>query len=203
MPYATYADFVGALNQFQGDPAPPIEAIQDRLDWATAIIHIELGLTALLTTATAATKTVYGDGTAFLALPAHTPDSVTLVTQTGGYSIPDYIQRDGYLIVTDATGIRTSYGYAGLTPGFGAYGVWAYGVPYAVTAAYGVSDDVLDALRAANLELAVQLWRYRDSGGSIVISTEDAAIAVRNRFSPVLAGILTKIRQNRDGVGVW
>jgi hypothetical protein len=90
-----------------------------------------------------ATATVYGNGTAYLPLPAFEPESVTLVEAPSGYTVPEYIEQDGHLVVVDTTGrIPNLRGY---TPWFVDWGgtavLWAAGVPYTVTATFTAATD--------------------------------------------------------------
>lgn len=185
--------------------------LQDCLDDAEAIINAELGF--VLTAATEGDQVVYGDGTAYLSLPLYVPLSVDEVAAPTGYTVPDYIERDGMLVTTDAVGILVSpysyYQYGTYPPLYSPFatsgGIWAAGVPYTVTADWGASAADLLVARRITLELAVQFFRFKDAGGSQVLGVEGAgAVVVKNAFSPVVQAAITNLqRHHGQAVGVW
>lgn len=193
----------GRLDQFTTDEGVPDESrdtfLQACLDEATSIITTELGYT--LTAAAAGTQTVYGTGTVWLPLPRFTPDSVSLVEQLNGYAVPDYVESGSALRITDSSGVYSIAPYPQLTPRYGYGATWLPGVPYTVTATFGVSADDLVAARLCCLEIAVQLFRFKDAGGSSVIGTEAAVETVRNEYSPIVKRMLGHLR--RDYSLVW
>lgn len=186
------------LDQFGGttDKDATLTAILER---ATAIVETELGYS--FDAAAPSTRVVYGDGTDFLTLPDNAT-VVTAVTTLSGYSVPDYVHIGDLLQVT-RNGIL---GYATPLGGLAGYGYpsggWQLGVPYTVAATYGYGTAPADITQVA-LEVAVQLWRFRDSGGSTVVGIEGAgAVTVRNALSPLAKGILDAHRL-RPGLGVY
>jgi hypothetical protein len=210
--YATLTDLRGpngALDQFTTDAGVPDESrdtlLQVCLDDAQAIIDGELGFP--LAAAAVGTQVVYGNGTAYLLPPPHTAGSVTAVTAPTGYTVPTYVQRNGVLVTTDASGLLYSPvppDWAAYNPFFSTPGVWAAGVPYTVVATFGAAAADLLVCRRITLELSVQLWRFRDSGGSSVQGTETAVITVKNAFSPVVKGAIERLRQKYgQSGGIW
>lgn len=186
----------GVLDQLDTSKDGMLSDIRDDV---AAFVNAELGVTEELAAAATDTRTVYGDGTVWLTPPLFTAGSVTLVSGPSGYTVPDYVEVDGALRVTTSTGIYTDAPYPRLYPYGSRYlfslDVWLLGVPYVVTADYGVSASDLQVLRRICLELAVQLYRFRDSGGSQQLSTEVAVITVKNTYSPIIAAQLGHLRQ--------
>ena len=181
----TYASLVDlknqSLDQFLNDPAPPDAALTARLDQAQAMVDAYLGADASLTLAAAGTRVVYGTGTIYLPLPAHTAGSVTLVSVPSGYTVPTYIQQDGALVITESTGVIAQPAYGGLWATSYTYNAyWQPGLAYTVSAAFGYDASTLAILKAVTLDLAVQLWRYKDSGGSETIGAEGGITTVRS-----------------------
>lgn len=172
-------------------------ALQRRLDAATQVIDHELDQAAgtFSAAAGAAIRTVYGDGTGYLLLPAFVAGSVTLVTTISGLGVPDYIEQDGYLIVTDANGVipidgeLRDYGITGL--------VWREGVPYAVSATYGYSSVPSD-IKEACLQIAVRMWRAKDAGFSDVVGVEGSgAVGYNGALPNMVKRILDRYREDR------
>jgi hypothetical protein len=73
-----------------------------------------------------------------------------------------------------------------------------------VTATFGLSAEDMTHLTQATLERAVQIWRYRDSGGSETIGAEGAITTVRTNWTPGtkqgLDSIKRRLRGNAIGV---
>jgi hypothetical protein len=143
--------------------------IRDVLDRAQALIELEIGHS--LDDAATATVTVYGDGSDYLTLPRHVQDSVTEVTAPTGYTVPTYIQTNGYLRATAATT------YLGQRPYPGYWGRWGYGVPYAVTATWGTRATTNDAVQAV-LELAIEIYKAREGTSPAGVVGVDGAGAL-------------------------
>ncbi len=183
--YASLFDLKAqSLTQFLDDADPPDVALIARLDQAEAMVNAYLGLGVSLATAAASAKTVYGEGTRMLLLPPHTDGSVTAVTTLAGYTVPSYTQQNGYLVTTDSTGMINGDAFYGLSAQWYNYGyplyVWHRGLPYTVTASYGHSTATLAILKAVTLDIATQLWRYKEAGGSETIGAEGGVTTVRS-----------------------
>lgn len=216
---ATYIDLDdirgpnGALTQLTNDDGTPNEAqdvlFQSCIDDAQAILDGELGFT--LAAADDTDVVVYGDGTAYLTPPPHTAGSVTLVTAPTGYTVPDYVQQNGVLVTTDANGFMYPRYPSSPTwwswqadPFIASSGVWTAGVPYTVSATFGAAAADLLVARRITLELAVQIYRFRDSGGATVVSTDAAVVTVKNTFSPLVRGAIERLKQKyAPSAGVW
>lgn len=213
--YASISELRGAtgrLDQLTDTNTNRDTLLQACLDQATSIINLELGFA--LTAAAAGTQTVYGTATVWLPLPLFTAGSVSLVSTLSGYTVPSYVESGGALRITNSSGIYTvppdyrltpasgygygyGYGYdSGLIYGGGA--VWLPGVPYTVHATFGASADDLTAARMCCLEIATALWKFRDSGGSTAIGTENAVVVVKNAYSPMVRDMLGYLKYERS-----
>jgi hypothetical protein len=205
MAYASLDQLLEYLPQLVDEVAQHA-VLESVLDRATSIINLEIGVTSDLTAAAAGSRVVYGAGTPYLTLPANA-SAVTAVTTLSGYTVPDYVySSDGYLIATDSTGILTPLSTSyGITTVYGVYyPVWQDRLPYTVAATYGYNADVITAATEACLQIAVRLFRFRDSGGSEVIGTDAGVVEVRSQYSPLVKRILDAIdAQAMPGVGIW
>lgn len=205
--YVELPDLVGYLTQFRDvDPDnPDLETLDDCLNRAEGFVNSYIGTRTSLAAATATTAVVYGNNLQTLLLPPYTAGSVTLVAAPSGYTVPDYIEQDGSLVITDSSGIVVTPYRAGLAYTYGSSLVWQYGLPYTVSATFGWNTSDLAVLTEATLQIAVQLWRYRDAGGSETIGAEGAITTVRAGFTPLVKLGLDDIGRRVRGatVGVW
>jgi hypothetical protein len=209
MAYATDDDLIGYLNQFRDETTsnPDLETLHDCLLRANGFVNTYLGTTTDLSLADTATQTLYGDGGLYLTSTAPMA-TVTAVTAPSGYSVPDYIEQDGMLRITDSSGVVTYPAYPSLGAPSWSYtsgGGWVRGVPYSVTADFGYTADEIAVLTEATLQTAVQLWRYKDAGGSETIGAEGAITTVRAGWTPLVRQGLDAIKRRMQGnsVGVW
>lgn len=199
MAYATPAEFFEYMPQAEGaDGADALAA--SVLARASAVIDGELGYSFA---PAAATAVAYGDGTDFLAPPVFVAGSVTAVTAPAGWDVPDYVERDGLLVVVRSNVAGSWYLRSGLTPGVLAWpyeGGWRPGVPYTVAATFG-TDAAPDDIVEATLELAVRMWRGRDAGFSDVVGVEGGGAVGYNGALPALVKrILDNYRRSAPGV---
>jgi hypothetical protein len=207
MAYATDDDLIGYLNQFRDETTsnPDLETLHDCLLRAHAAVNLELGVSTDLELGESATSVLYGDGGLYL-ISATPMSTVTAVTAPSGYDVPDYVLLDGMLRITDSSGVLIEPWY----PALGGATYWPYGsgwlrgVPYSVTATFGPNADDMHHLTQATLERAVQLWRYKESGGSETIGAEGAITTVRTNWTPGtlrgLEAIKRRLRGNSVGV---
>jgi hypothetical protein len=223
MAYATIDQLrgpAGYLDQLTTDSADPNQSkdtlLQSCLNRAAAIIDRELGFT--LTAAAVGTQVVYGDGGTVLEPPLFVAGSVTGVTAPSGYTVPSYTVVDGALVVVNSSGVAISLMTPGLPSGpyfasfnpfwdttFDTVTAWGQGVPYTVSATFGASAADLLVAEQMNLELAVNLYKYRDAGGSTVVGTESAVVVVKTQFSPLVQRMIDRLQAASVGqrVGVW
>lgn len=207
MGYVELPDVTGYLNQLRDlDPDDlDLQVVGDCLTRAHGFVNTYLGTTSNLTASDEDTRTLYGDGTVFLS--SDVPMSaVTLVEAPSGYSVPDYVLIDGVLRITDSSGVLLRPAYPSLGGSPWPYGGgWGRDVPYSVTATFGYSAADLGVLAEATLQTTVQLWRYRDSGGSETIGAEGGVTTVRAGWTPLVKEGLDAIKRRMRGnsVGVW
>jgi hypothetical protein len=207
MAYATLEDLVDYLTQFRDlEPDDPSMDTLDRcVTRAEGFVNGYLGLSSSLTLAASTTRTLYGDGGLYLTsdIPMST---VTTVTAPTGYTVPSYVLMDGVLRITDSGGVLVQPWYPALGGTSWPYtSGWAQGVPYSVTATFGVSSGDMATLTEATLQTAVQLWRYKDSGGSETIGAEGGVVTVRAGWTPLVRDGLEAIKRriNGNSVGVY
>lgn len=108
--------------------------------------------------ATASARTFRGGGSSFLKLDPYVPGSLntTLMVPTG-YTAPTFIEKDGYLIITDANGFTPSgqWRYPPFTTG------WWEGAAITVSAIWGF-DETPEVVSMAVIELVINLVRETD-----------------------------------------
>lgn len=188
-------------------PSITIAAAQDArlqkiLDRATAIIDTYLGVT-FPTAEEDAEQVVYGDGTDYLVPPAFVAGSASLVEAPASYTVPDYIEQGAALVVTRNSLLGTLHGAQALggrlhTP----LGGWLAGVPYTVTATFGYAA-IPDDIKEACLEIAVDLFRFKDAGSIKMVGVEGAGV-VSGKGLPATAKIILDRRLADLSVpGVW
>jgi hypothetical protein len=196
-------------NSLTGGTSPSVTAaaasdarIQKVLDRATQIIDTVLGVSFSLSDAPGS-SIVYGDGTDYLVPPAFVAGSVTAVTAPSGYTVPAYSAIDGVLIVTRDGLIGPLYGAQALTGRlYQPLGGWLPGVPYTVAATFGYSAIPADIVEAC-LEIAVDLWRFKDAGSIKVVGVEGAGM-VSGKGLPATAKTILDARLARAIFpGVW
>lgn len=202
--YASVADFREYMEQIASGGS--IDAkIQKVLNRATGIINTVLGY-SFTVAGEASEQVVYGDGTDFLEPPVFVAESVSLVEAPDGYTVPDYIELEGLLVVTRGEALlRGSYylqgGLYGSTLALPYAGGWVAGVPYTVTAEYGYSaipDDIVECC----LEVAVRIWRAKDAGFSDVVGVEGGGAVGYNGALPSLVREVLKHRIQSTSPGV-
>lgn len=219
-PGAWLAKFQGSLatdagplslgtNSLTGGTAPSVTIatandakLQRVLDRATQIIDTILGLSFTLSGA-AGTSIVYGDGTDYLKPPPFVSGSITAVTAPSGYTVPTYVIVDGVLVIT-RDGLRGPlYGSESLAGRlYGELGGWLAGVPYTVAGTFGYSAYPKDIVEAC-LEIAVDLWRFKDAGSIKMVGVEGAGVVRGKGLPPTAEIILEKRILAASFPGVW
>lgn len=195
MSYATVDDFRQELGNQVGSATANDTVIQRKLNMATALIDAELSFS--FGDAAVGTQTVYGDGTPYLMIPTYVAGSITAVTSISGLSVPDYIERDGMLIVVDADGVipGTYRPYAGDL-------VWQEGIPYTVAATFGYADVPADIIEAC-LQIAIRAWHAKDSGFSDAVQVVGSDAVGYNGAIPNLVKRILDNYREKTGLGVW
>lgn len=106
----------------------------------------------------ATNKTIYGQGTSYLKLPPYVPGTLDdEITVPDAYTTPDFIEKDGYLILTDSNGVlpQGQYRYPPYATG------WWEGVAITVSAIWGFEATPAD-VKLATIELVINLIRETD-----------------------------------------
>lgn len=97
---------------------------------------------------------IYGDGTNFLKLPPYVSGTLsTTITLPDGYTVPTFVQKNGYLILTT----NGTLGVADWSAGGG----WYTGVAVTVTAKWGFEATPED-VKQMIIEWVINLWRETD-----------------------------------------
>lgn len=198
MAYATVANIREYLDQVPTN-AGTTALLQNVLDRATAIIDTELGFAFGSSAVT--TRTVYGDGTDFLQPPRFVAGSVTAVTTTSGYTVPDYVEQDGWLVVTRAGRLGNQYGGATGLLAPARYGEgWAAGLPYTVAATYGYPTVPADIVECC-LEIAIRIYKAKDAGFSDVVGVEGSgAVGYSGALPALVRRILDRYREGTGSI---
>lgn len=127
-------------------------------------------------------RTFYGDGTNYLRLDPYVADSLTGISLPAGYAAPDYVERDGYLIITAPDGsLLTRRGFSNLW-----CGGWREGVPVSVTAQWGYSATPAD-VKLAIIEWVINL-RWETDPQSIKLTNLEGQ-PLREKIPPRVAEI--------------
>lgn len=136
----------------------------------------------------ATSKTIYGAGISYLRLPPYIPGSLdTSVTVPTGYTAPTFIEKDGYLILTDSNGLTPNgaWRYPYYTTG------WWEGVPITVSAIWGFYETPAD-VKLAVIELVINLERETDPASVKLKNLEGQAL--RESLPPRVREIAKRYR---------
>jgi hypothetical protein len=137
---------------------------------------------------TVSSKTFYGDGSHYLKLDRYVPGTLnTSISLPDGYTAPEFIQREGYLVIS-SSGILTSR----FAP-FPCNGGWSAGVPVTVSAKWGFEATPED-VKLAVIELAINLWRELDPANVKLVNLEGQPL--RERYPPRVWEIAKRYRVN-------
>lgn len=132
--------------------------------------------------------TVYGDGTHFLRLPPYVAGTLdTDITVPDGYTVPTFIEREGYLILS-SSGLMLNR----ITP-FPSpfYGGWYSGVPITISAKWGFEATPED-VKMAIVELVINLFRETDPQQVKLVNLE--GMALREWMPPRVAAVAKRYR---------
>lgn len=159
------------------------QVLQDALDRATDIVRVTLQ--ALLADplfdyaayGAASTKIVRGYQTTDLRIPAHNAGSVSLVEIESGSNPLTYTEIDAGEYSEEAYYLYRPAG-------------WSPSSRYRVTAAWGYGATVPASIEEVTLQVAVNIFRSRDTGGYIEAAGPDGA------GSTLLVAGLTKIQRS-------
>lgn len=142
--------------------------------------------TEIGTDVVASARTFYGDGTNYLRLDPYVPGSLsTTITMPAGYTASAFIERDGYLAQASSDGIVNRFAPSIFTAG------WSRGVPVVVTALWGYEATPGD-VKAATIELVINLWRETDTAHLKLVGLD--GMALREKLPPRVAEIARRYR---------
>lgn len=144
-----------------------------------SVVFTEFGADVVATA-----RTFYGNGMNFLKLDPYVEGSLnTTLTYPDGYTAVDFIQRNGYLIQTSTDGIASPF----LRYSSGWYG----GAPITVTAIWGF-DGTPEDVKAAVIELVINLWREIDPVSAKLINLD--GMILREKLPPRVSEIARRYR---------
>ena len=119
-------------------------------------------------------RIIRGDGNSYLSLPEFVAGSVTTVTAPAGFTVHEYDEVSGRLIIKNSAGALTRYR------------VWVDGMPYTVTARYGFAATP-GAVTEACLMIVVRTYRSSDEAFSGVIGNINRDNQIIERALPAAA----------------
>ncbi len=132
---------------------------------------------------TVTVRTFYGDGTGFLRLDPYVDNTLgATVTMPDGYTIPEYVVRNGYLVRSSTT-ILVDTRYRA--------DPWPIGVPVTVTAKWGYSATPAD-VKMAIIEFVLNLFRETDPVNVKLKNLEGQPL--REKMPPRVAMIAKRYR---------
>jgi hypothetical protein len=136
----------------------------------------------------ASNRTFYGDGTNYLRLDPYVAGSLnTTITMPDGYTAPDFIQRDGYLVFTTSDGVLPPFRHFHNC----AWQGWTSGVAVTISAIWGYEATPAD-VKLAVIELVLNLWRETDPAAVKLVGLEGQPL--REKIPPRVLEIAKKYR---------
>lgn len=136
----------------------------------------------------ATNKTIYGDGTNYLRLPAYVDGTLnSTITVPDGYTAPSFIAKDGFLILTTSTGVLPPFAgfYNCYWPG------WWSGVAVTVSAVWGYDATPAD-VKHAIIELVINLIKETDPASIKLMNLDNQPL--RERLPPRVQMIAERYR---------
>lgn len=132
---------------------------------------------------TATERTFYGDETGWLRLDPYVAGSLSAtITMPDGYTVPEFVERNGYL-VRSGSSVLVDTRYAA--------DPWPIGVPVTVTARWGYAATPAD-VKMAIIEFVLNLWRETDPVNVKLVSLEGQPL--REKMPPRVAMIAKRYR---------
>lgn len=165
--------------------------LEDLIEQASRIFDLTCGLPPqffepVASTDTAASpRTFYGDGTNFLRLDPYLAGSLdTTITLPDGYTAPEFVERNGYLVRSSSGVLPNRYapcGWAG----------WSEGLPITVSAKWGYDSTPAD-VKNAIVELVINLFRETDPAALKLVDIQGQPL--RERIPPRVGEIAKRYR---------
>lgn len=133
-------------------------------------------------------RTFYGNGTQYLKVGQYIPGSLnTTLTLPDGYTAPDFVEREEYLVITDSNGVISGSHYPTRC-----HGGWWSGVPIIVSARWGLSATPADVKQAV-IKWAADLWRITDPANQKLLAIEGQPISPQ-RIPPFVNDVARRYR---------
>lgn len=140
----------------------------------------------------ATARTFYGDGTHYLKIDRYVPGSLnTTISLPEGYTAPEFIERQGYLVIS-SSGVLS-----GRFAPYACAGGWYAGVPITVTARWGFAATPPDVNQVV-LKWAAELWRITDPANQKLLAIEGQPISPQR--TPPFAEDVAKRYRAQSGV---
>jgi hypothetical protein len=135
-------------------------------------------------------RTFYGDGTTKLRIDPYIAGTLnTTITVPDGYTAPEFIEKEGFLVRT-VNGVIVDPTYGGYYGLFGACG-WIKGLPVTATALWGWNGTPED-IKLATIELAVNLYREVDPANMKLTGMDGASL--REALPPRVKGVIAEYK---------
>jgi hypothetical protein len=145
---------------------------------------------------TATSKTIYSNGTNYLRLPPYVTGSLnTAITLPDGYTVPSFIEQDGFLVLTTSTGVLPPFQHFHDS----LWGGWPSGVAVTVSARWGFAATPAD-VKMAVIELTINLERETDPASLRLKDLEGQPL--REKIPPRVLEVAKKYRLNTGAVFV-
>jgi hypothetical protein len=134
----------------------------------------------------ATNKVIYGDGTNYLRLPPYLSGSLnSTITLPEGYTVPTFIEQNGYLIITSSGNVPPFASVLSGTVG------WYAGCPVTVSAIWGYYETPPN-VKAAIIEFVLNLWRETDPAQIKLMNLDNQPL--RERLPPRVDMVVKQIR---------
>ena len=210
--YATIEDFQSYCYQFSAGTEGFVEKILPNasrtIDRYIGVEDYHFGQIEEADTATA--RTYYGNGTNYLEVDPHGASPAPTLAMPTGYTVPGYVaHRKQFFFAFEKIYGDNALGFGAVENGSGFDGVlfaqdidsrnsslgWLRGVPITVTAKWGW-DETPGDIKEACLEVALQIYRGRDSAYARVVNLE-AATVVNDALTPRALMICNQYKASR------
>lgn len=140
----------------------------------------------------ATARTFYGDGSNYLKLDPYVPGTLnaTLTVPTG-YTAPDFIEKDGYLVQATTDGFALSSNAVGSFNNRVFSSRWWAGAPIIVTAKWGYAATPPD-VQLAIIEWIINVWRETDPASQKLVNLD--GMALRESIPPRVRRVAERYR---------
>ncbi len=141
----------------------------------------------------ATARTFYGDGTHHLKLDPYVPGSLNAtITVPEGYTAPDFIEKDGYLVQASSDGfLLNSNVIASFTNRGTITSRWWEGLPIIITAKWGYATTPAD-VKLAVIEWIINVWRETDPSSQKLVNLD--GMALRESIPPRVREVIKRYR---------